>query len=114
MNINIGANELIIAAISIIVPYLIGLVLTRKKTIGYGMVIYNIIGGLTLQKNPRFKQYSGIFQALLGAFVSTLADISFGIYIASRRDITKEQRQKKIEIYLNGETAPEQVDIKQP
>lgn len=41
-----------------------------------------------------------IVEAIIQTVQTTFQDISFGVYIDSRKDITPEEKQKKIDEYL--------------
>ena len=96
-------GHFIVLLFGIILPVLIGLVLTRRKTIQYGMFINKFVGAILLQKRLFGKipePEKSFLQTMIENFQTTLQDISYGIYIDSRKDITDEDKQKKINEYL--------------
>ena len=89
-------SHLLILLMGSIFPVIIGLVLPRMRTIQYGIAINKFIGGVLLQK--RITVY--IPGSITHTLQTTFQDISFGVYIDSRKDLTEEQRKQKIEEYL--------------
>jgi hypothetical protein len=87
------------AAVGTLIPVIVGLVLPRKKTVQYGMAINKFLGSLMLQKRAT-KLPGNILQSLLHTIRTTFQDLSFGVYISSRQDLSKEEKQKKVEEYL--------------
>jgi len=84
-----------------ILPSLIGMILPRKKTIQYGMVINRFLGTVFLQKRS-FKSPAAesLWQRLGLTIQTTFQDLSFGVYLDGRKDLTKEEKDKKITEYL--------------
>lgn len=87
------------AAVGTLIPVIVGLILPRKKTVQYGMAINTFLGTLLLQKRAT-KLPRNILESLLHVIRTTFQDLSFGVYISSRQDFSKEEKQKKIEEYL--------------
>lgn len=89
-------------SIGILLPIIFGLILPRRKTVQYGMLINKTLGLALLQK--RIFRGMSIPEDIIGAIVTnvqtTFQDVSFGVYIDSRKDITPEEKQKKIDEYL--------------
>jgi len=93
-----------------LLPLFIGLILPRRKTVGYGRLVYKLLGTLLLQK-----RLHNIPASVLGSIINmlraTFVDFSFGIYIESRTDLSVEDKTSKIEEYisitLKNETTPE-------
>jgi hypothetical protein len=84
-----------------ILPLLIGLFLTRKRTVGYGRWITKTIGKILLQKRIfGIPIPTNLKDALLMHLQSTMQDIAFGIGIEGRTDLTPEQKQEKVNEYL--------------
>lgn len=89
----------------VLIPILFGLILPRKRTVQYGILINRILGLALLQKRV-FKNFDlpdNIIEAIALAVQTTFQDISFGVYIDSRKDLTPEDKQKKIKEYLTPE-----------
>ena len=84
----------------LIIPVLIGIILPRRKTIVYGRIIYKFLGNCLAQ--TRIQEISGsTFQSLGAVIRSTFVDLSFGIYIESRSDLSDTDKEKKIQEYLD-------------
>jgi hypothetical protein len=83
------------------IPILLGIILPRKRSVQYGMAINKFIGMALLQKRY-FKAPlpDNILQAIIRTVQTTFQDVSFGVYLDSRRDLSKEERDKKITEYL--------------
>lgn len=87
-----------------LIPILFGIILPRKRTVQYGIAINKFLGLALLQK----RVFTGsnipmnILQAIVHSIQTTFQDVSFGVYIDSRKDLTEEERKQKIEDYLNG------------
>lgn len=90
-----------------LIPILLGIILPRKRTVQYGMVINRFLGLALLQKRL-FKTAapSHILGAIMHSIQTTFQDVSFGVYIDSRKDITEEERKQKIDEYLNRVDKP--------
>ena len=99
--------HLLAMAIGSMVPIVVGLVLPRKHTIQYGRVINKFLGMILLQKRifGGANIPANILQAITLAIQTTFQDVSFGVYVDSRKDLTEEERIKKIEEYLGPTTA---------
>ena len=85
-----------------ILPALLGMVMPRRATVKYGMLINKIFGLILLQKRI-FKAGVPANPVLgyLQALQTTFQDVSFGIYIDSRQDMSADQKQKKIDEYFS-------------
>lgn len=92
-----------------ILPSLIGMILPRKKTIQYGIGINKFLGTIFLQKRS-FKSPAAetLWQRLGMTIQTTFQDLSFGVYLDGRKDLTKEEKDKKITEYLS--TAPAEIE----
>jgi hypothetical protein len=102
----IKGNPIAVTIISIIIgsvlPSLIGMILPRKNTVQYGMSIYKIIGTIFLQKRGyNLVVGTDVLSRLIAVIRTTFVDLSFGVYLASREDLTKEVVDQKIEEYLS-------------
>jgi hypothetical protein len=88
-------------------PIVLGLVLPRKHTIQYGRAINKFLGLFLLQKRVFGRAYipANILQAITLTIQTTFQDVSFGVYVDSRKDLTEEERIKKIAEYLGPTTA---------
>lgn len=84
------------------IPFLVGILLPRKNTIHYGMLMNSFLGKIMFQKRVYGKLVipANVVEAIIHTVQTTFQDISFGVYIDSRTDITPEERQKKIDEYL--------------
>jgi len=92
---------LISVLIGSVLPAVIGMILPRRKTVSYGMLLYKVSGALLGQKRATQLNISPtIINALITVLRTTFVDLSFGIYIASREDLSEEDRGKKIEEYM--------------
>jgi hypothetical protein len=82
-------------------PVLFGIILPRKRAIQYGIAINKFLGLALLQKRC-FKEPlpNNILQAVIRSVQTTFQDVSFGVYLDSRKDLSKEERDKKIIEYL--------------
>jgi len=83
-------------------PVILGMVLPRKRTIHYGMLINKTLGLALLQKRV-FKNCSipnNILANIILTIQTTFQDVSFGVYLDSRKDITDEEKNKRIEEYI--------------
>lgn len=77
------------------IPAMISLFLPRRKTIQFGIMIYRVVGAFLLQK--RFPKISeGKWGRLVHFVQTTFVDLSFGIYLGSRADLSTEQIEVKI------------------
>lgn len=100
---NLNFSHLVVLIVGFLIPVIIGLFLTRLKTVQYGMFLNRFIGTLLLQK--RFFQNipdpgKSILKAAALAIQTTFQDMSLGVYIDARKDLTDEEKQKKIDEYL--------------
>jgi len=88
--------------IGVVIPYIIGMALPRRKTIQYGMAINRWVGRIFLQKRAtNLPIVSDNAWSKLGhAIRTTFVDLSFGVYLDSRKDFTQEQVNQKINEYL--------------
>jgi hypothetical protein len=100
INHNTSLINLIIFIIGFFIPALIGMVLPRQKTIGYGRIIYRLFGTMLAQKRLHMMP-DNIWQTFLTLVRSTFVDMSYGVYIESRVDLSKEEKEKKIQEYLD-------------
>jgi len=99
---NPTAQILISILIGSVLPTFISVFLPRRKTIGFGRIIYKFLGGAFLQKRATHLKISeGIWGNLMLMIRSTFTDLSFGVYIESREDFTDEQKDQKTEEYIN-------------
>jgi hypothetical protein len=94
-------------AVGTMIPVVFGLVLPRKHTVQYGRVVNKFLGLILLQKRifGKVNIPANILQTVTQAIQTTFQDVSFGVYIDSRKDLTEEERIKKIEEYLGPTTA---------
>lgn len=81
-------------------PIVIGLVLPRKKTIRYGMLINKTIGLALLQRRIFKSIPTNILSSIVAAVQTTFQDVSFGVYLDARKDLTAEEKTAKIQEYL--------------
>jgi hypothetical protein len=110
--------NLIIFIAGFVIPILFGMMLPRRKTVGYGRVIYRFMGTLMLQKRVHTLPTS-ILATIVTVIRSTFVDISYGVYIESRTDLTSEEKESKIQEFLNltlgkTEQPPAQTDTDTP
>ena len=95
-------SHLVVLLLGSLFPVVIGLILPRRHTIQYGISINKFLGLALLQKRIFGTNIPGnIIQGIIQAVQTTFQDVSFGVYIDSRKDLTEEQRKQKIEEYLN-------------
>lgn len=98
----VKVSHLVVLLLGSLFPVVVGLVLPRKHTIQYGISINKFLGLFLLQK----RIFGGanipgnILQGITQAIQTTFQDVSFGVYIDSRKDLTEEQRKQKIDEYL--------------
>ena len=99
---NINVLHILSLGAGSLIPFIIGLVLPRKKTIQYGMFMNSFLGTIMFQKRcfGKICVPENIVEAIIQTVQTTFQDISFGVYIDSRKDITPEEKQKKIDEYL--------------
>lgn len=83
-----------------LIPVIIGIILPRKKTIQYGMLINKTLGLALLQKRRFGSVPNNIIEGVIATVQTTFQDVSFGVYIDSRKDLSFEDKQKKISEYL--------------
>jgi hypothetical protein len=88
----IGAGSLI--------PVIIGIILPRKKTIQYGILINKTLGLALLQKRHFGSVPTNIIESIIATIQTTFQDMSFGVYIDARKDLSSEEKQNKISEYL--------------
>jgi hypothetical protein len=92
---------IISAGIGVFFPALMALLFPRRRTVNFGIFIYNSLGLFLLQKRPHYLIVSDNVWSRIGFVIrTTFADLSFGVYIASREDFDKEEKQEKIEEYI--------------
>lgn len=89
-------------------PWVIGLILPRKKTIGYGRLIYKFLGVVLSRFGAKFIKNKNTLDKDIGILRTTLTDFSFGIYIESccerqAGEIIDDKISKMISLYLKGE-----------
>lgn len=84
-----------------VVPAAIALLLPRKKTIGYGSLVYKVVGKFLAQQGAKISDNSKKVAGAIAAIRCTLVDFAFGIYIASIGG-TADEKQAKIDKYLEG------------
>ena len=85
----------------IVIPLIIGFFLPRRQTIKYGMIIYNSIGFLLMQcRHYKLSLPTNLISNALLVVRTTFTDLSFGVYLASRIDLTREEIAQKIKEYL--------------
>lgn len=93
-------SYLVIFLAGLVIPVLIGIILPRRRTIGYGRIIYKLFG--TCLAQTRIQEVSGsILQSIMTVIRSTFVDLSFGIYIESRSDLSDKDKEKKIQEYID-------------
>jgi hypothetical protein len=94
-------SHVLVMLVGSLIPVLFGLILPRKRAIQYGIAVNKFLGMALLQKRY-FKApvTNNILQALVLSVQTTFQDVSFGVYLDSRKDLTKEDREKKITEYL--------------
>lgn len=84
-----------------LVPAILSMALPRGGTVKFGMSVYKMLGMALGQKRAT---HIGIpastWSKLLLVIRTTFTDLSFGIYIASREDLSAEDRKKKVDEYL--------------
>ena len=103
MQLDTTTTVIISILVGSVCPALISLLLPRRKTIGFGSAIYNLLGAALLQKRAQNLPIpANALGNLMVTIRATLADLAFGVYAASRKDWTKEERQEKIEEYVQA------------
>lgn len=100
-------SHLLILLIGSIFPVIVGLILPRIHTIQYGIAINKFLGGVLLQKRAFNVSIPG---SIIHTIQTTFQDISFGVYIDSRKDLTEDQRKQRIEEYL-GQTVTKKDEV---
>jgi hypothetical protein len=100
-------STLLIMSAGTLIPILVGILLPRKKTIQYGMLINKTLGLALLQKRHFGNIPTNIIQEVIATFQTTFQDVSFGVYIDARKDLSPEEKQKKIDEYLTQVKAVE-------
>lgn len=93
--------HILILCVGTLFPILLGMVLPRRRTIQYGMWINKTLGLALLQKRLFRSVPSNIAEGIIHAIQTTFQDVSFGVYIDARKDLTLKEKQKKINEYLN-------------
>ena len=91
--------NLILMVLGTLLPFLVGMFLSRRNTIRYGGLVYKILGGLMLQKRIHTPAIDFASKLLL-MIRSTFVDLSFGIYLESRTDLSKKEKEKKVLEFL--------------
>jgi len=89
-----------------VLPAVLAMVFPRHYTVRYGMALYQFVGHLMAQKRASLLRVNG--DALSRFFFvvrTTFVDLSFGVYIASRDDLSKQDKETKIKEYLDREPA---------
>jgi len=101
MELNDSLINLILIILGTILPPVLGMLLPRKRTIQYGIAINKFLGTIFFQKRVfKYKGTESIWQKLGETIQTTFQDLSFGVYISGRTDLTKKEKQKKIDEYL--------------
>jgi hypothetical protein len=99
--------HILIMVAGTVFPILLGLILPRKHTIQYGIAIDKFLGLALLQKRIFGGNIPGnIIEKTIQTIQTTFQDVSFGVYIESRKDLTEEQRTQKIDEYLKNTANP--------
>ena len=93
-------GNLVIFFAGLIIPVLIGIILPRKKTIGYGRILFRFLGTCLAQTRIQ-EAPASLLQSILLVIRSTFVDLSFGVYIESRTDMSETNKGQKVEEYLN-------------
>ena len=84
-----------------LIQTVLGMVLPRPGTVKLGMTLYKMFEMALGQKRAtRLGIPAGTWSRLLMVIRTTFTDLSFGIYIASREDLSIEDRKKKVDEYL--------------
>ena len=98
----VKVSHLVVMLTGSLIPIIIGLILPRRHTIQYGISIDKFLGVFLLQKRifGGANIPANILEAIMQAVQTTFQDVSFGVYVDSRKDLTEEQRKQKIEEYL--------------
>ena len=107
---NINVLHILSLGAGSLIPFLVGMILPRKKTVQYGMLMNSFLGKIMFQKRVYGKVVipANIVEAIIHTVQTTFQDISFGVYIDSRTDITPEDKQKRIDEYLVPPAPPAQ------
>lgn len=82
-----------------VIPAALALLLPRKKTIGYGGVVYKVIGTFLAQQGAKLSDGTRKVAGAVQAIRTTFVDFAFGIYLASL-NLDAEERKAKIDKYL--------------
>ena len=98
---NMNVLNVLTMAAGAIIPIIFGLALPRKNTVGYGRWINRTLGLALLQRRHLPNMPSNIIEIIIANIQTTFQDISFGVYIDARKDLTPEEKQKKVDEYLN-------------
>lgn len=96
---NASFSSILLVLIGFILPAVIGMILPRRKTIGYGRFIYKSLGIFLAQKRLNTSPTHPLLN-ILNVLRTTFIDMSYGVYIESRTDLSKEDVDKKIEEYI--------------
>jgi len=87
-----------IGALAALLPFILGLILPRKKTIGYGIFVYNWIGKILLQTGNKVSSGRAAANAIL-AVRTTFVDFAYGIYLGSK-NLSKSDRIVMVETHI--------------
>ena len=102
--------NIILMVTGTLVPIILGLILPRKRTIHYGMWINKTLGLALLQRRHFGSMPQNVTQGIIATIHTTFQDVSFGVYIDARQDLSPEEKEKKINEYL----LVEGISIKSP
>lgn len=95
-------SQVVSFIVGIIVPALISAFFSRKGTVKFGILIYKFLGSIMLQKRATcLKMPATKIGQILYSIRTTFVDMSFGVYIASRKDLSNDEQNAKIDDYLN-------------
>lgn len=95
-------SQVVSLIVGILVPAIISAFFSRKGTVKFGILIYKFLGSMMLQKRATcLKIPSTKFGQILYSIRTTFVDLSFGVYIASRKDLSSDEQNKKIDDYLH-------------
>lgn len=95
-------SQVVSLIVGILVPAIISAFFSRKGTVKFGILIYKFLGSMMLQKRATcLKIPSTKFGQILYSIRTTFVDLSFGVYIASRKDLSSDEQSKKIDDYLS-------------
>jgi len=89
-----------------VLPAVLALIFPRHLTVQYGMALYRFVGFIMAQKRASLLKVNGdSLSRLLYVIRTTFVDLSFGVYIASRGDLTEKDKNEKITEYLDRDPA---------